>query len=91
MKILFQYYPFDMKISNNIFFGPILMELCYLFMNAEFRLFLCNIRFLKKAFSDQDILSTELKKKYCIGKINLLENSKIDYRRKSQRENHYNY
>ena len=35
MKTLFQYYPFDMKISNNIFFGPILMELRYLFMNEQ--------------------------------------------------------
>ena len=35
MKTLFQYYPFDMKISNNIFFGPILMELHYLFMNGH--------------------------------------------------------
>ena len=25
MKTLFQYYTFDIKISNNIFFGPILM------------------------------------------------------------------
>ena len=33
MKTLFQYYTFDIKISNNIFFGPILMELRYLFMN----------------------------------------------------------
>ena len=31
-KPLFQYYTFDVKISNNIFFGPILMELHYLFM-----------------------------------------------------------
>ncbi len=36
MKTLFQYYPFDMKISNNIFFGPILMELRYLFMNGNY-------------------------------------------------------
>ena len=36
MKTLFQYYPFNMKISNNIFFGPILMELHYLFMNGMF-------------------------------------------------------
>ena len=35
MKTLFQYYTFDIKISNNIFFGPILMELRYLFMNVE--------------------------------------------------------
>ena len=35
MKPLFQYYTFDIKISNNIFFGPILMELCYLFMNES--------------------------------------------------------
>ena len=34
MKILFQYYTFDIKVSNNIFFGPVLMELRYLFMNV---------------------------------------------------------
>ena len=34
MKTLFQYYTFDIKISNNIFFGAILVELRYVFMNA---------------------------------------------------------
>ena len=36
MKILFQYYTFDIKISNNIFFGLVLMELRFLFMNGYF-------------------------------------------------------
>ena len=37
MKLLLQYYTFRKKISNNIFFGPILMELHFLFMNVEYR------------------------------------------------------
>ena len=35
MKEYFQYYTFNMKISINIFFGPILMELHFLFMNEN--------------------------------------------------------
>ena len=41
MKLLLQYYTFRKKISNNIFFGPILMELHFLFMNALFHT--CNM------------------------------------------------
>ena len=33
MKLLLHCYTFRKKISNNIFFGPILMELHFLFMN----------------------------------------------------------
>ena len=36
MKLLLQYYTFRKKISNNIFFGPILMELHFLFMNEKY-------------------------------------------------------
>ena len=42
MKLVLQYYTFRKKISNNIFFGPILMELHFLFMNGKLFMHKCH-------------------------------------------------